>query len=145
MGLSNAQQQVREFHGVMIGKRVTPDQPVKLSHYNGDLRCSLIEEEAGEFRCAWEARDRVAMIDALCDLVYVTLGAAVEMGIELDEFFEEVHRANMTKVGGPIREDGKQLKPRDWRAPDIQAVYRRLYGGDPSGEPVQTALALDSG
>jgi len=35
------------------------------------------------------------MIDALCDLLYVTAGAPVEMGVELGPFFDEVHASNM--------------------------------------------------
>ncbi len=133
MALGGAQQAVRDFHRRMIGMAVAPDEPVQLAKYNGNLRVSLIAEEANEFRMAWEGSDRVAMIDALCDLLYVTLGAAVEMGVELDPFFREVHRANMEKFGGEIRPDGKQLKPSGWLPPDIAGVYRRLYGDlDPS-------------
>jgi predicted HAD superfamily Cof-like phosphohydrolase len=50
------------------------------------------------------------------------------MGVDLQPFFEEVHRANMTKAGGPKREDGKQLKPVNWRPPDMAAVLTRIYG-----------------
>ncbi len=140
MTIRESQSDVRDFHRTMIGPEVTPEAPVRLDQFNGELRCSLIEEEAREYRLAWEGRDRLAMIDALCDLLYVTLGAAVEMGVELEPFFREVHRANMTKVGGPVRPDGKQLKPEGWRAPDIAGVYRELYGEAPEGEPQQASL-----
>lgn len=68
-------------------------------------------------------------IDGLVDLVYVTLGAAVAWGIDLDPFFEEVQRANMSKASGPRRGDGKVLKPEGWKPPDIEAVLDlvRLY------------------
>lgn len=142
MSVSDAQERVRDFHRVMIGSVVSPDGPARMDEYNGDLRCALIEEEAKEFRTAWDARDRLAMIDALCDLLYVTLGAAVQMGVELEPFFDEVHAANMKKVGGKIREDGKQLKPESWRPPDLAGVYRRLYGSAPEGEPHQQRVSL---
>ncbi|HEV3311164.1 MAG TPA: hypothetical protein VG815_11675, partial [Chloroflexota bacterium] len=64
MSLRDAQTMVRDFHRVMIGQTVTPEAPEPLQQYNGELRCSLIEEETREFRSAWEARDRIAMIDA---------------------------------------------------------------------------------
>jgi predicted HAD superfamily Cof-like phosphohydrolase len=142
--VTDVQNQVRDFHRLMIGDAVTPEGPARLDQYNGELRCLLIEEESGEFRQAWEHRDRMAMIDALCDLLYVTLGAGVELGIDLGPFFDEVHTANMKKVGGRVREDGKQLKPEGWRHPDIEGVFHRLYGDAPEGEPQQKELALSS-
>lgn len=65
-------------------------------------------------------------IDGLCDLLYVTFGTAVAMGIDLDPFFEEVHRANMAKLDGPKREDGKQLKPEGWQPPNHRAILEGL-------------------
>jgi predicted HAD superfamily Cof-like phosphohydrolase len=62
------------------------------------------------------------MIDALCDVSYVTFGAAVEMGVDLDPFFDAVHAANMKKLEGPVRADGKRLKPADWKPPPIQEM-----------------------
>lgn len=60
--------------------------------------------------------------DALADIAYVTEGMNQEFGINSDKVFEEVHAANMRKIGGPIREDGKQMKPPGWTPPDIQKV-----------------------
>jgi len=62
------------------------------------------------------------VIDALCDLVVVVHNTSNAMGVDLEPFFDEVHRANMTKVGGPKREDGKQLKPKGWTPPDHLAI-----------------------
>lgn len=66
--------------------------------------------------------DFAEAIDGLCDLIYVTLGSAVAWGVDLDPFFSEVQRANMEKLQGPKRADGKQLKPEGWRPPDIEGV-----------------------
>lgn len=66
------------------------------------------------------------VIDGLCDLVYVTLGTAVEAGINLNPFFREVHRSNMLKIGGPVRADGKALKPEGWEPPRIDLILDRL-------------------
>ncbi len=163
------------------------------------LRTSLIREEGKETLDAIAKKDVVETVDGLCDLLYVTYGAAdlyrlvldtqqdeeaavrnpamgwesvnrtvpsLEIGIEsscealasldrvwekgpshdacllatktlqelasacwlignqglgldLRPFFSEVHRTNMKKFSGPKREDGKQLKPADWKPPRI--------------------------
>jgi|SRR3954471_2875071 predicted HAD superfamily Cof-like phosphohydrolase len=67
--------------------------------------------------------DFVNLARQMVDLHYVISGTAAEYGIPEDEAFEEVHRANMDKRGGPIRADGKQLPPEGWREPDIAAVF----------------------
>lgn len=64
----------------------------------------------------------VEMIDALCDLLYVTIGGAVAMGLDLTEMFEEVHRSNMQKLGGKTNEFGKTEKPRGWKPPNLRAM-----------------------
>lgn len=61
-------------------------------------------------------------IDGLCDLTYVTMGGAVNLGIDIKRHFDEVHRCNMAKLRGPKREDGKQLKPEGWVGPDHQRI-----------------------
>jgi predicted HAD superfamily Cof-like phosphohydrolase len=90
------------------------------------LRAELIREEARETVEAIERLDIVEAIDGMCDLLVVTYGTAVEWGIDLEPFFDEVHRTNMAKAGGPIRADGKQLKPEGWTPPDIAGILRRM-------------------
>lgn len=113
-----------------------------------ELRVDLIREEAKEFMEAAGLRpnkeegrsfgwtkvrepDPIEMIDALCDLLYVTYGAAVEMGVDLDPYFNEVHRSNMAKLGPdgkPIkRADGKTLKPKGWKPPDLKGLLDALH------------------
>lgn len=55
--------------------------------------------------------DMVEAVDGLCDLLYVVLGAFDAFGIDAEPFFQIVHEANMTKLGGPKDEHGKALKP----------------------------------
>lgn len=61
-------------------------------------------------------------LDGLCDLTYVVMGGAVNAGVNIERHFEEVHQANMRKLNGPKRADGKQLKPEGWVGPDHQKV-----------------------
>jgi predicted HAD superfamily Cof-like phosphohydrolase len=66
-------------------------------------------------------------IDALVDILYVTLGSAVTFGVLLRGPFNLVHQANMAKVGGGESDLGKILKPPDWKPPDIVG-WLRLHG-----------------
>jgi predicted HAD superfamily Cof-like phosphohydrolase len=66
----------------------------------------------------------VEFVDALCDLDYFVEGTRLEFGVDGAGVLEEVHRANMAKLGGPKRADGKQMKPPGWQPPDIERVLR---------------------
>ncbi len=97
------------------------------------LRFHLIEEEAQEFREASEAGQLADAIKELCDLLYVVLGAANAFGIDIEPFFDEVHRSNMTKLwpGGDVRKNaiGKVVKPPTYLPADIERILdamRRL-------------------
>ena len=125
--MRSAQLNLRDFHekfGLTIND--TPTIP-------GDdvlqFRINLINEEAGEFEQAAKARNLVEMADALADVIYVALGAAVSLGIDLEPVFEEVHRSNMTKVwsDGQVRrrEDGKVIKPPTYSPANIAQELER--------------------
>ncbi len=118
-----AQMLVERFHRLMgqpVGDKANP----ALSRT--DLRLKLIKEELEELEDAIERGDLIAAADALADLGYVTIGSAVEWGIDLQPMFEEVHRSNMQKRWPDgetrYRPDGKVLKPPGWRAPDLELV-----------------------
>jgi len=125
--MQSAQTNLRDFHdkfGLTINE--TPTIP-------GDdvlqFRINLINEEAEEFEQAAKARNLVEMADALADLLYVTLGAAVSLGIDMAPVFEEVHRSNMTKVwpDGQVRRraDGKVIKPPTYSPANIARELQR--------------------
>ena len=120
-----AQRQVREFHEAF---ELGAPGSLEAGSFPAELRIRLIEEEASEFAVAARAGDVVGVLDALCDLLYVTYGAAVSLGVDIEPFFEEVHRSNMAKVGGTRRPDGKWLKPPDWQPPDLARILRERYG-----------------
>ena len=46
----------------------------------------------------------------------------MSLDIDVRPVFEAVHAANMAKVGGGVREDGKVLKPPGWQPPDVEAI-----------------------
>lgn len=109
---------VREFHerfGVPI-----LDKP-QLTTRCG-LRMALCGEEHEELITAIYGGDLEATADAIADCLYVLIGTAHEFGIPLEAVWREVHAANMRKIGGATREDGKILKPNGWVAPNIAAA-----------------------
>lgn len=116
-----AQEQVRDFHRA-IGARRPPRLDPNWVDVKGVCR-RLIKEEYDELMEAIDGRNVVAIAQELSDILYVVYGLAVSMGIDLEKAFEEVHRANMEKVGGPKRADGKQLKPYDWDPPIIKEEW----------------------
>jgi predicted HAD superfamily Cof-like phosphohydrolase len=108
-----------------FGQRVATT-PQLVDRAVAELRVSLIEEELDELREAVADNDLVGIADALTDILYVTYGAGLAYGIDLDECFLEVHESNMSKLGDdgkPIyREDGKVLKGPNYFEPDLGAV-----------------------
>lgn len=68
--------------------------------------------------------DFPALIDAGVDLGYVIEGLFIRLGVDPGPIWEAVHAANMAKATGPIREDGKRLKPEGWAPPDVAGLLR---------------------
>ena len=88
-----------------------------------NLYVSLIEEEATELAEAIAAHDQVETLDALIDILVVTIGAIHSMGSDAEGAWKEVMSTNFAKIGedGKVRkrEDGKVLKPIGWVAPNL--------------------------
>jgi predicted HAD superfamily Cof-like phosphohydrolase len=89
-----------------------------------NLYVSLIEEEANELADAIRAHDQVETLDALIDILVVTIGAIHSLGSDAEGAWKEVMSTNFAKIGedGKVRkrEDGKVLKPVGWIAPDLK-------------------------
>lgn len=88
-----------------------------------ELYDKLMSEEFVEFGQARLMNNDVEQLDAVCDLIWVTIGFALSRGWDLEGAFKEVARSNMSKLGPdgkPIRrEDGKILKPSTWSPPNL--------------------------
>tara|TARA_B110000263_G_scaffold232883_1_gene229287 strand:+ start:180 stop:551 length:372 start_codon:yes stop_codon:yes gene_type:complete len=88
------------------------------------LRFDLIQEELNELKDAMDTKNLKEVADALTDILYVTYGAGYAYGINLDECFKEVQRANMSKLGKdgkPIyNEKGKVMKGPNYTKPDLK-------------------------
>lgn len=89
------------------------------------LGINLVREEYEELLEAYQNNDVEKLADAGADLVWVVCGLMARMGIDLDTIWNEVRRANFDKVGGPVRADGKRLKPKEWKEPDIRAALHK--------------------
>ena len=88
------------------------------------LRYELIKEELNELEQAMKTKNLKEIADALTDILYVTYGAGYAYGINLDKCFQEVQRANMSKLGKdgkPIyNEKGKVMKGPNYSEPNLK-------------------------
>ena len=90
-----------------------------------NLYVKLIDEERKELQEAIDKCDPVEILDALEDIVVVTIGAMHSMGADGEGGWKEVMSTNFAKIDketGKVRkrEDGKVLKPVGWTPPDLK-------------------------
>lgn len=131
MTLSLAQRQVTAFNKAAM--QVCPAKPTIPDAEITDRRIMFIDEELDELADAFLNRDILATADAIGDLLYVVLGAAVDCGIDIEPIFNEIHRSNMSKINGAIfRGDGKILKGPHYTPPALQSII-----------DLQPAIAID--
>jgi predicted HAD superfamily Cof-like phosphohydrolase len=86
------------------------------------LYLDLIKEEVQELE---DSRTRTDDLDALIDILVVTIGAIHSAGFNGEAAWQEVMRSNFAKIDpvtGEIRkrDDGKILKPDGWTPPNLE-------------------------
>jgi predicted HAD superfamily Cof-like phosphohydrolase len=89
------------------------------------LYLNLIKEEYDELFVANSEDDREEMLDALIDILVVTIGAIHSAGFDAEGAWKEVMKTNFAKIDhetGKVRkrEDGKVLKPTGWVPPNLK-------------------------
>ena len=94
------------------------------------LYCNLINEEVAELKEAVNNNDQVETLDALIDILVVTVGAIHSMGADGDGAWKEVMKTNFAKIDSETgkvrkREDGKVLKPLGWKAPELAPFLKK--------------------
>lgn len=94
------------------------------------LYCNLIDEEVTELKEAINNNDEVETLDALIDILVVTIGAIHSMGADGDGAWKEVMKTNFAKIDSETgkvrkREDGKVLKPLGWEAPKLAPFLKK--------------------
>lgn len=122
------QSQVNQFHKKC--KVHTLDTPTVVDPALLLLRSRLIIEETGEFVSAATHGDLIGMIDALCDILFVTFGAADVMGIDIEPFFNEVCRSNMSKSASSDA-SGKIVKGANYSPPFFEPILDCMRKGIP--------------
>jgi len=103
------------------------DQSVTGDQAQFDMYMDLIDEEYKELK---DANDDVETLDALIDILVVTIGAIHSAGFDGEGAWKEVMMTNFAKIDrdtGKVRkrEDGKVLKPVGWTAPDLNPFLKK--------------------
>jgi predicted HAD superfamily Cof-like phosphohydrolase len=91
---------------------------------------NLINEEHQELLEATLSEDRVEQLDALIDILVVTIGAIHSFGADAEGAWKEVMMTNFAKIDketGKVRkrEDGKVLKPVGWVPPNLKPFVKK--------------------
>jgi predicted HAD superfamily Cof-like phosphohydrolase len=94
-----------------------------------NLYVKLIEEECRELAVAIDNNNKVESLDALIDIIVVTVGAIHSLGADAESAWKEVMRTNFAKIDSDTgkvrkREDGKVLKPLGWTPPNLAQFIR---------------------
>jgi hypothetical protein len=93
------------------------------------LYLNLIREEVQELE---DSQHPVTDLDALIDILVVTVGAIHSMGADAEGAWNEVMRSNFDKIdpeSGLVlkRDDGKVLKPEGWTAPWLDPYLNEVH------------------
>ena len=105
------------------------------------LYLKLIKEEYNELleaqglnqnldRIGYLPVDKVETLDALIDIMVVTIGALQSLGVDAEGAWKEVMSTNFAKIDsltGRVRkrEDGKVLKPTGWQPPQLSKYINK--------------------
>jgi len=102
------------------------------------LYYNLIKEEVQELEDSVTMEDD---LDALIDILVVTIGAIHSMGADAEGAWKEVMRTNFAKIDketGMVRkrEDGKVMKPLGWEPPNLKPYLIKGYDKDSTSRTV---------
>jgi len=118
--MTDEQAMVEEFHKKF--DILVHTSPTDASEDTRRLRIRLIQEEFDELKESMVEGNLAALAKEMADLLYVVYGTAVSYGIDMEPVFREVHRSNLSKVGGYKREDGKWVKPPTYSPAKIEPL-----------------------
>jgi predicted HAD superfamily Cof-like phosphohydrolase len=118
--MTDEQTMVHDFHqkfDILI-----QTAPTNLTDETKQLRVRLIQEEFDELKESMATGDLASVAKEMADLLYVVYGTAVSYGIDMKPVFQEVHRSNLSKVGGYKRDDGKWMKPPTYSPAKLEPI-----------------------
>lgn len=117
---------VAEFHIKILGQP-SADTPSLISQEWLLERFRFLAEESNEYLEAGMRGDIVGAVDGLLDIIYVALGTLYIMGIPVQECWNHVQQANMSKVRGMTKRGNAfdAAKPTGWVAPEA-AIAKSL-------------------
>lgn len=107
-----------------------PHHPQVVPHFLSDKEqnywLQFIIEELSEYLTAVKQDNLANAGDAICDLIYVIIHMGHNMGLPLEEMWDEVQRANMAKERSTGDNDPRStrhsamdvVKPEGWTPPD---------------------------
>ena len=129
MDIRKMAQQVRSFQ--KASGQVVNKKPTNLEVKEVQLRYDLMREENIEYQDAGLSKNKVEILDACADQLYILLGTINAHGLQdlIGPAFELVHKNNMTKVGpdGKVlrNPDGKILKPEGFVPVDLTTLFKQ--------------------
>jgi predicted HAD superfamily Cof-like phosphohydrolase len=141
--MTDEQSMVEEFHrkfDILIQA-----QPAIPDGATTELRVRLIQEEFDELKEALAQENLAAIAKEMADLLYVVYGTAVSYGIDMEPVFREVHRSNVSKVGGYKRADGKWVKPPTYSPACLAPILDAQAGGSVSAARSQRFMQEPQG
>mgnify|MGYP005992580439 FL=1 len=113
---------VVEFQTKVLGNRPYFDNP-DLKEYK--FMVDTLEEEIQEFKDGYANNSFNEMADALIDLIYFALGHSYRMGINFNDNFLLVHKANMQKIkANTDRGETDAEKPEGWQEPKFKPLVK---------------------
>ena len=113
---------VVEFQTKVLGNRPYFDNP-DLKEYK--FMVDTLEEEIQEFKDGYANNSFNEMADALIDLIYFALGHSYRMGINFNDNFLLVHKANMQKIkANTDRGETDAEKPEGWQEPEFKPLVK---------------------
>ena len=118
--MTDEQAMVEAFHRTF--DIAVESRPTAVSEQTKTLRLRLIQEEFDELKESMADGHLPSVAKEMADLLYVVYGTAVSYGIDMEPVFREVHRSNMSKVGGHKRADGKWVKPASYSPAQIEPI-----------------------
>lgn len=101
----NYQDKVAEF--MRASGQLVASGPIELTKEELDFRDSLLREEIRELQYAIADNNRVEILDALCDIVYVALGTCNTAGIRhsfwSQDYYEPLYDSAVESLDGLLR------------------------------------------